>query len=419
MRDEYATRLIRRTVEAARPSPIWALLRHAQDSGIISFAVGVPDPALIDERHLSQALDDVLAQEHEATLQALQYGASEGSPTLRNALARDMHRRGATVAPERILVTSGSQQGIDLVARALLDEGDRVIVERPTYPAANQCFALAGAEVHSAPVDRDGIDLNVVEELLRRRRTKMIYTVSTFANPTGTTLSLERRMALLDLASKYGVVVVEDDPYSDLRFEGEALPPLVALGEYGQNWAVYLGSLSKTVSPGLRIGWMVAPAFLHASLVKVKQASDLHTSTFNQSIAAAYLNAGFLERQLVRVRTAYAEKCAAMDLALQVCLADMIDYSRPTGGMFIWGKLAAGIDATELLPDAIRAGVAFLPGAAFYPDSPDHSTLRLSFATPNCAEIEEGISRLAAVVKRKILIKPKAEINNRARLDMF
>jgi DNA-binding transcriptional MocR family regulator len=381
-------------------SAIRELFKLLGKPGIISFAGGFPDSALFDVDGIREASNQALTEEPGA---ALQYGATEGYQPLREQLAAFMQSKGATaVEPEKLVVTTGSQQALDLLGKTMISPGDKVIVEGPTFLATIQCFRLYGAQLISAPVDGQGVDTERLEQLIAEHRPKMVYLIPTFGNPTGALLSLERRLRVLELAVKYQTLVVEDDPYGDLYF-GEAPPPsLLALSAQvpgSTELLAHCGSLSKVLSPGLRLGWMVAPPELLAKATMCKQFSDAHTSTFAQATAAHYLKAGRMPATLDRVRQVYAERASAMGNALRQELGDAMDFVQPQGGLFVWarltgahGKVANGADFAKR---AIDQGVAFVPGVPFYATHPDPSTLRLSFATADVARIQEGVARLA------------------------
>ena len=385
-------------------SAIRELCKLLGKPGSISFAGGFPDSAMFDVEGIREASERVLREEPGA---ALQYGATEGYQPLREQLSAFMAAKGAPdVAPEGLIVTTGSQQALDLLGKTLISPGDKVIVEGPTFLATIQCFRLYGAQLISAPIDGQGVQTDRLEQLIAEHRPKFVYLIPTFGNPSGATLSLERRRKVLELAVKYQTVVVEDDPYGDLYF-GEAPPPsLLALSREvpgSREWLVHCGSLSKVLSPGLRVGWMIAPAALLAKATMCKQFSDAHTSTFAQATAARYLQAGRMPATLARVRQVYAERAQAMGDALRRELGDAISFVPPQGGLFVWARLTGAggkvADGNVLAQRAIDKGVAFVPGAPFFCAEPDHATLRLSFATADVDKIREGVARLAQAVQ--------------------
>jgi len=383
-------------------SAIRELFKLLGKPGIISFAGGFPDPAMFDIDGIKQASSKALNEEPGG---ALQYGATEGYSPLREQLSTFMASKGVTVAPEGLIVTTGSQQALDLLGKTMISPGDKVIVEGPTFLATIQCFRLYGAELISAPVDAHGVKTDELEQLIAEHRPKFVYLIPTFGNPSGALLSLERRRQVLEMAVKYQTLVVEDDPYGDLFF-GEAPPPsLMALSDSvpgSQELLAYCGSLSKVLSPGLRIGWMIAPPALLANAVMCKQFSDAHTSTFAQATAAQYLKAGRMPDTLAHVRKVYGERAAAMGQALRRELGAAVSFEQPQGGLFFWARLTGEggktRDAGEFARKAIGQLVAFVPGAPFYAENPDLATFRLSFATADVQKIEEGMERLGRAI---------------------
>ena len=384
-------------------SAIRELFKLLGKPGIISFAGGFPDSAMFDVEGIREAVNTALTEEAGG---ALQYGATEGYNPLREQLAAFMSAKGCTgVAAENLIVTTGSQQALDLIGKTMISPGDKVIVEGPTFLATIQCFRLYGAELISAPIDGHGVKTDELEALIAEHKPKFVYLIPTFGNPSGAMLSLERRKAVLEMAVKHQTLIVEDDPYGDLYF-GEAPPPsLLALSPQvpgSRELLAHCGSMSKVLSPGLRVGWMIAPAELLAKATMCKQFSDAHTSTFAQATAAQYLKAGRMPDTLAHVRKVYAERAQVMCDALRKELGDAIDFVQPQGGLFVWARLTGArgkvSDGGELAKRAIEKGVAFVPGAPFYCANPDHATLRLSFATVGVEKIIEGVGRLGAAV---------------------
>lgn len=387
-------------------SAIRELFKLLGKPGIISFAGGFPDSAMFDVEGIREASNKALAEDPGA---ALQYGATEGYNPLREQLAafmvEKMKSTGAQLTPEGLIVTTGSQQALDLLGKTLVDPGAKVIVEAPTFLATIQCFRLYGAQVIGAPIDADGVQVDKLEALIAEHKPRFVYLIPTFGNPSGATLSLERRKRILELAVKTQTVVIEDDPYGDLYF-GEAPPAsllaLTAQVPGSRDWLVHCGSLSKVLSPGLRVGWMIAPSALLAKATMCKQFSDAHTSTFAQATAAQYLKAGRMPATLARVRAVYAERAQAMGESLKKELGDAIEYTQPGGGLFFWARLTGAggklKDASELAKRAIDKGVAFVPGAPFFATNPDVSALRLSFATVGVDKIREGVERLGKAI---------------------
>ncbi len=380
-------------------SAIRELFKLLGKPGIISFAGGFPDSAMFDVEGIRAASNAALAEEPGA---ALQYGATEGYNPLREQLAAFMASKGAKdVAADNLIVTTGSQQALDLLGKTLISPGDKVIVEGPTFLATIQCFRLYGAELISAPIDGNGVKTDELETLIAEHKPKFVYLIPTFGNPSGAMLSLERRKAVLEMAVKHNTLIVEDDPYGDLYF-GDAPPPsllnLSATVPGSRELLVHCGSLSKVLSPGLRVGWMIAPAELLGKATMCKQFSDAHTSTFAQATAAQYLKAGRMPATLANVRKVYAERAQAMGDALRKELGDAIEFVQPQGGLFVWARLTGAggkvADGNVLAKRAIEKGVAFVPGTPFFCANPDHATFRLSFATADVDKIREGVARL-------------------------
>jgi len=384
-------------------SPIRELFKYLAEPGMISFAGGYPASDLFDVDGLQQAS----ARAYQDTSQCLQYGPTDGLPRLKHELINLMARRGVPCAPSEMVVTTGSQQGLDLLLRVLLNPGDVALTEQPAYPATLQALRLQQANIVTIPVDAHGLDVDYLATLLASgtvAHPKLLYTVPTFANPTGATITRERRIALLKLAVQYEFVLVEDDPYGDLRFSGETVPSILSLAAEvpgSRDWVVHFASLSKIVAPGLRVGWTIASAEIARRCVIAKQTVDLCSAPWTQAIAAEYLADGALERHLPRITAMYGRKCEALCDALQLQLGDALQFHRPEGGMFVWARLnaagsggASGMDASALLQRAIENKVMFVPGNAFFADKVDAASLRLSFAAPGIADIEEGVRRL-------------------------
>jgi DNA-binding transcriptional MocR family regulator len=384
-------------------SAIRELFKLLGKPGIISFAGGFPDSAMFDVAGIKEAVNTALTEEPGS---ALQYGATEGYEPLRVQLAAFMGSKGAQVEPGGLIVTTGSQQALDLLGKTMIGPGDKVIVEGPTFLATIQCFRLYGAHLISAPIDAHGVQTDALEALIKQHKPKLVYLIPTFGNPSGAMLSLERRKRVLELAVQYNTLVVEDDPYGDLCFDGKAPPPsLLALSSQvpgSRDLLAHCGSMSKVLSPGLRVGWMIAPPELLAKATMCKQFSDAHTSTFAQATAAQYLKAGRMPATLAHVRTVYAERAKAMGEALKQELGESIAFEQPGGGLFFWARLTGANgklkDASELAKRAIEQGVAFVPGVPFYAENPDTSTFRLSFATADVGKIREGVGRLGRAV---------------------
>jgi 2-aminoadipate transaminase len=391
-----------------RSSAIRELLKLTENPDVISFGGGLPAPEVFPAAEVAAATRRVLDR---SASSALQYSSTEGYVPLRELLVRHMERYGIKVGVSNILITTGSQQALELIGKLFVNPGDRVLVEEPTYLGALQAWTAYQAEYLPVPIDDDGMRIDLLEEALRAGP-KFAYVLPNFQNPGGTTLSLERRRRLVELASHYGTPIVEDDPYGQLRYEGEHLPPLVKLdaelhrcanGEQDFSGAViYLSTLSKTLAPGLRVAWIVAPESVIQRLAQAKQGVDLHTSTFCQMVAYEVARGGFLDRHVRAIRKVYGERREAMLHALERHFPPEAHWTRPQGGLFLWVTLPAGLDSSELLKDALERKVAFVPGAAFHPRGGGERTLRLNFSYCKPATIEEGIRRLGEVVKRRM-----------------
>lgn len=373
-------------------SPVRDILAVTARPEVINFAGGLPAPELFDAAGIAAAYQAVLT---ETPARALQYATTEGEPVLRTALAARTSARGLATGADDLLVTTGSQQALSLLATALLEPGDVVLVEQPCYLAALQVFAFAGARIVAVPGDAAGVDPEALDELVVRERPKLFYTVPTFQNPTGRTLPADRRAAVAEVAARRGLWIVEDDPYGELRFEGERLPWIAAQAGAADR-TVLLGSFSKVMAPGLRLGWLRAPTDLLRACVVAKQAADLHTPTVNQLAAARYLADNDLDAHVARVAAVYRDRRDAMLAGLPDSLPEGSSWERPGGGMFLWARLPESYDTTELLARVVRQDVAYVPGAPFYAGEPDRSTMRLCFVTQTPGEIREGLRRLGA-----------------------
>ncbi|MFE6756235.1 PLP-dependent aminotransferase family protein [Streptomyces sp. NPDC057684] len=370
-------------------SPVREILALTARPEVISFAGGLPAPELFDTEGVSEAFRAVLDEQPKT---ALQYSTTEGDPGLRTAVAARLGARGLPTAPDDLVITTGSQQGLSLLASALIEPGDVVLVENPCYLAALQVFGFAGARVVPVP------DLTDLDDIVRRERPKFFYTVPNFQNPTGRTMSDAQRASVAEVASRRGMWIVEDDPYGELRYEGQATG-WIASYPGAEDRTVLMGSFSKVMAPGLRIGWLRAPAELLRACAVAKQAADLHTPTVTQLAAARYLADRDLDAHIATVREAYGERRDAMLAALADALPDGAEWSRPQGGMFLWARLPQGADATALLRTAISHDVAYVPGAPFYAGDPDPATLRLCFVSETPEVIREGLARLGAALR--------------------
>jgi len=380
------------------PSAIMEILKAVAAADVISFASGLPDPELYPTRDLRAITDEILTTDGRA---ALQYGPAEGVPALREWVAGRLRQRGLDVSPEGVLITHGSQQALDLAARAFLDPGDRVLLESPSYLAAIQTFDSYEAEYETLPVDGDGLDPADLRDRLRGAAPpKLLFILPNFQNPTGVTLAADRRQAVAAAAAAAGVPLLEDDAYHDLRYDGEPLPPVAALAR--NPWAIYTGTFSKTIVPGIRVGYAAGNPAVIARLAQLKQITDLHSSSLGQRIALRFCQEGHLEPQIARLCAAYRERRDAMLSALSTHVAGLATWTRPRGGMFLLLTLPDGIDTAPLLPAAMKAGVAFVPGGTFFPRGGGDHTLRLNFVSATPAQIETGVRLLAGVIRKAV-----------------
>ncbi len=405
MQTPWDHRYAQRTQRMAS-SAIRDLLKMTEIPGMISFAGGLPAPEVFPVQEFKQACDKVL-RDHGP--QALQYGATEGFVPLREMIARHTSRYGIEINVENILITTGSQQALDLLGKIFINLGDRILVESPTYLGALQAWNAYGAEYLPVPADQHGMITDALEEALRTGP-KFIYVLPNFQNPTGTTLSLERRLKLVELADRYGVPVIEDDPYGQLRYEGKHLPSVATLdGQFRKNNdacyrgnVIYLSTFSKILAPGLRLAWMIAPPEVIHKLVQAKQGADLHTATFNQMAAYEVSRGGFLDRHIQVIRQVYRERRNAMLVALDNYFPPEVKWTHPEGGLFLWATLPEDLDSADVLRAAVEHKVAFVPGAPFHPCGGGHNTLRLNFSNATPGNIRTGIQRLGEVISEQI-----------------
>jgi 2-aminoadipate transaminase len=380
------------------PSAVREILKVAEQPDVLSFAGGLPAPELFPIAEIADAYAKVLADEGRA---ALQYSTTEGFGPLREWVVARLARRGIRASADQVLITNGSQQGIDLVARTVLDPGDTVAVESPSYLAALQTFAGCEADFLIVGSDDDGMQVEALERAVEIGPSpKLVYVVPEFHNPKGTTLSLERRARLVRLCQVHRIPLLEDDPYGELRFRGEPPPPLAAIDDGGV--VVHLGTFSKTLAPGMRLGWLVGPREIVRAATIVKQAADLHTGTLAQRAAASLLARFDYDGHLAGLRRAYGERCLAMLAALEQHLPPGTRWTNPDGGLFVWAELPSGISADDVFADALREKVAFVPGSAFFADSPRHEFLRLNYSNRPPELIAEGMARLGRVVSRRL-----------------
>jgi 2-aminoadipate transaminase len=384
-------------------SVIRELLKLTEQPDIISFAGGLPAPEVFPVNEFREACNYVL--EHFGP-QSLQYSTTEGYRPLREMIAQRTARYSVEVTPENILITSGSQQALDFIGRLFINRGDYIVLESPTYLGALQAWNAYGAQYIPVRADENGMIVDELEEALRIGP-KFIYILPNFQNPSGSTLSLERRRKLVELADKYGVPIIEDDPYGQLRYEGEHIPSVVSLdsefrgpngGHYSGN-VIYLSTFSKLLAPGLRLAWVIAPLQVITKLVMTKQAADLHTSSFNQYVAYEVGKGGFLDEHVKVIRATYKERRDVMIEMMEELFPTDVTWSRPQGGMFLWGVLPEDMDAAEVLKRAIEKKVAFVPGVAFHPKGDGQNTFRLNFSYSRPETIREGITRLGTTLK--------------------
>ena len=376
-----------------KASAVREILKVTERPDVLSFAGGLPAPELFPAQPLAEALSDVLARDAGT---AMQYSTTEGWRPLREWLAKRLQAKGIGTTADRVLITSGSQQGIDLVAKVFLDRGDQVVVENPCYLAALQTFGGYEAKFIAVGSDEHGMRVDEVERALQNSNPKLIYVVSEFHNPKGTSLSLERRRQLIELSRRYGVPVLEDNPYGELRYTGTSNPLLSAMDTDGL--VVYLSTFSKTLSPGLRIGWAVASEPVFKAMTTAKQSTDLHTSTLLQHAVARLLESFDYDRHLANIRAVYSQRLAAMLQALSEYFPASVRWTSPEGGLFLWVELPPHVRAEAVLKEAIRAKVAFVPGAPFFASQAKHHFLRLNFSNRSPELIETGIERLGALL---------------------
>ncbi len=394
-------------------SMIRELLKLTQQPDIISFAGGLPAPEMFPVEAFEAASSRVLRQHGS---QALQYSTTEGYLPLRELIVEKMGRYGIEASVDNVLITSGSQQALDLIGKLLINPGDLVLTERPSYLGALQAWRAYQAEFSTVPIDDDGLCVDMLEEALCGGP-KFMYVLPNFQNPGGVTLSYERRLALIDIADRYGVPIIEDDPYGELRFEGEHLPPLVVLDadkfngrqytnhsepqSYFKGNVIYMSTFSKTLAPGLRLGWIVAPASVIQHCIMAKQGMDLHTSSFVQMVVYEVAKDGFLTEHVRQIRQVYRERRDIMLEAMSEHFPPGVRWTKPQGGLFLWVSLPEEVDSTAVLQEAIASKVAFVPGVTFYPDcDPQKNSFRLNFSNAQPAQIEEGIARLGRVLQK-------------------
>jgi 2-aminoadipate transaminase len=380
--------------EQLQSSVIREILKITMRPEVISFAGGLPSPETFPIEEMKVAFDSVLSRQGKV---ALQYGPSDGYLPLREWIAHSLSIDGVTLAPDQVLMTSGSQQGLDLLGKVLIDEGSKVLVETPSYLGALQAFSVYGPEFVSIPTDDHGLLPESVAAISAGAR--LLYALPNFQNPTGRSLSVERRIALVDTCAHLGVPLIEDDPYGALNYRGEPLAKLLTMNPDG---VIYMGSFSKVLTPGIRLGYVVAPQPLTRKLEQAKQAADLHTSQLTQMVVHEVIKDGFLDTHIPTIRKLYSDQCDAMLAALTEFFPPSVTWTKPEGGMFVWITLPKKMDSMQLLDEAIAQNVAFVPGVSFYANAPEKNTLRLSFVTVPPEKIREGVAKLGKLIAAKL-----------------
>lgn len=388
-----------------KSSAIRELLKLTEQPDIISFAGGLPASDVFPYAEFQEACNRVMQT---AGATALQYGTTEGYLPLREMIARHTSRYGIEVTPENILITTGSQQALDLIGKIFINEGDRILVEAPTYLGALQAWDSYGAEYITVRSDEDGIVTDELEAALRAGP-KFMYVLPNFQNPTGVTIPLERRQHLIELADRYGVPIIEDDPYGQLRFEGNHIAPLVVIDEklhpkngYYTGNVIYLSTFSKTLAPGIRLAWVIAPPEVIRKLVVAKQGADLNTAMFNQMVAFEVSRGGFLDKHVEHICDVYRERRNVMLDALEEHMPTGVKWTHPHGGLFLWLSVPEKINTVEMFQDAVEQKVAYVPGISFFPYGDVQNTMRLNFSYATPEQINEGIARLARVIRARI-----------------
>lgn len=393
-------RFLAQRTHKMKGSAIRELLKLTQQPDIISFGGGMPAPELFPVREIEEACSFLL---REAPKAVLQYSTTEGHRPLREYLADTMAKYGIQHTPDNILITTGSQQALDLVGKIFIDAGTYVLTERPTYLGAIQSWRAYEAEFVTVPIDDQGMQVELLEDVLKKTPVRFIYVLPNFHNPAGTTLPEERRRLLVELARKYDLIIVEDDPYGALRYTGEDIIPIVALAP---ERTIYLGTFSKTLTPGLRIGWVVAPAEIIQRLVQAKQGADLHTSTFDQMVANDVAQRGILKAHVRMLRKVYGERRDLMLEALTEFWPDGSSWTTPQGGLFLWARVPSPIDTLASFPRAVEKKVAYVPGVNFYPyEDGGHDAMRLNFSNAQPEMIVEGVRRLGLAFKEELAHK--------------
>jgi 2-aminoadipate transaminase len=381
-----------------KSSAIREILKITERPDVISFAGGLPAPELFPIESLKKACEKVLDNYGP---KALQYSLTMGVLPLRQILAEKLSPKGMALTEENIFITGGSQQGLDLVGRVFLDKGSVLICESPTYLGAIQAFNAYKPQYITVDMDKEGMIVEQLEENIKRYKPRFIYVVSNFQNPSGITLSYERRKHLVKLAKEYYIPIIDDNPYGDLRYVGEDVPSLKSLGG---DLVIELGTCSKIVSPGLRIGWVIASTEVMSMFERMKQGADLHTNTFAQYVFYEYIKAGNLNRHIQEIKAAYSERRDVMIEALKEHFPENVKWVEPRGGLFLWVELPQEVSATALLDEAVLQKVAYVPGKPFYPYEDKDNTLRLNFSNASPEMIKEGIKRLGKVFQENVKI---------------
>ena len=388
-------RFLAQRAKGMKSSAIRELLKITQLPDVISFAGGLPAPELFPVREIEEACSYLLR--HDPKL-ALQYSTTEGHPPLREYLAESMAAYGIHHGPDNVLITTGSQQALDLIGKMFVDPGSYVLTGRPTYLGAIQAWQAYQGNFVTVPLDDAGMRVDLIEETIAKTPVRFIYVLPNFHNPAGTTLPEARRRHLVEIARKHDLIIVEDDPYGALRYRGEDLPPIAALAP---ERTIYLGTFSKTLTPGLRIGWVVAPAEIRQRLVQAKQGADLHTSTFDQMIANDIAQRGILKVHVRELRRVYGERMTTMLDALEEFWPEGCSWTEPEGGLFLWARVPESVDSVDMLRVALERKVAFVPGVNFYPDGVGgHDAMRLNFSNAKPEMIVEGIRRIGLAIKQ-------------------
>ena len=385
-----------------KASSIREILKIIQSSDVISLAGGMPDPITFPVEEIKEICTEILTRD---SARALQYSSTEGLLKLREFLFQWLNMDGKKYTKDNIIITSGSQQGLDLVSKALLDPGDIVIVELPSYLAALNVFRSYGAEMVGIPMDTEGMQMESLEDTLEKitskgKKVKFVYTISNFQNPAGVTMSLPRRKKILEIAQKYDFFILEDNPYDKLRFEGEPIPSIFSFDYEGR--VINLGTFSKILCPGLRLAWVSGNEEIIEKIAILKQATDLCTTMLNQLIASEYCDQGYIDKNIESNISIYKDKRDIMLQSLEKYFPEETSWTKPNGGFFVFVTLPEYIDTDEMFSDAIKEKVAYVSGSSFYADGNGKNTMRLSFCYPSKEDIEEGIKRLAKVISKQI-----------------